>query len=278
MRRSLILILLFLVTGGCTLIPASLSQKTPTPTSTAAVIETSNSPAPIVNPTRTPVPTRVPQTWFDYSAEVIRDADRLEKTAELLSTYFVEVANFPFLIEDETFNTSIKETIIQFRQDAKALSTADTAVPTELVTAQRWFDKIGPEADTYAENLLAIFTYPIPDVEHRSRLAQQNIINVTEYLQNGFDVIENAISSLEMTVPDFRSPLNFPTDDSTGAISLASTPQFITGCDHSYPSICIPSDSPPLACEDISERRFAVIGSDPHEFDVDKNGLGCESD
>lgn len=48
-------------------------------------------------------------------------------------------------------------------------------------------------------------------------------------------------------------------------------------CDSSYPDVCIPLYPPDLNCGDISERGFRVTGSDPHKFDRDKDGIGCES-
>jgi micrococcal nuclease len=48
-------------------------------------------------------------------------------------------------------------------------------------------------------------------------------------------------------------------------------------CDPSYPGVCIPPYPPDLDCGEISERRFTVIGSDPHGFDGDNDGIGCES-
>jgi micrococcal nuclease len=48
-------------------------------------------------------------------------------------------------------------------------------------------------------------------------------------------------------------------------------------CDPSYPDICIPANSPDLDCPDIPNRRFKVIPPDPHRFDGDKDGIGCES-
>lgn len=50
-----------------------------------------------------------------------------------------------------------------------------------------------------------------------------------------------------------------------------------TNCDPSYPGVCIPPYPPDLDCGDISERRFNVVGSDPHGFDGDGDGIGCES-
>lgn len=48
-------------------------------------------------------------------------------------------------------------------------------------------------------------------------------------------------------------------------------------CDPSYPDVCIPPPPPDLNCGDISHRRFRVVGSDPHGFDGDNDGIGCES-
>ena len=48
-------------------------------------------------------------------------------------------------------------------------------------------------------------------------------------------------------------------------------------CDSSYPNVCIPPYPPDLDCPDIQYRRFEVRGSDPHGFDGDNDGIGCES-
>jgi hypothetical protein len=48
-------------------------------------------------------------------------------------------------------------------------------------------------------------------------------------------------------------------------------------CDPSYPTGCIPSPPPDLDCPDIRARDFVVRGSDPHGFDGDNDGIGCET-
>ena len=48
-------------------------------------------------------------------------------------------------------------------------------------------------------------------------------------------------------------------------------------CDPAYPTICIPSPPPDLDCGEIPYKNFKVAGSDPHRFDGDKDGIGCES-
>ena len=47
-------------------------------------------------------------------------------------------------------------------------------------------------------------------------------------------------------------------------------------CDDSYPDECIESPPPDLNCDDIPEKNFKVTGSDPHGFDADNDGIGCE--
>jgi micrococcal nuclease len=48
-------------------------------------------------------------------------------------------------------------------------------------------------------------------------------------------------------------------------------------CDPSYPDVCIPPPPPDLDCGDITARRFTVLPPDPHHFDGDHDGIGCES-
>lgn len=62
-----------------------------------------------------------------------------------------------------------------------------------------------------------------------------------------------------------------PADDTAGSGAAASS-----ACDRSYPDACIPSPPPDLDCGDVPHRRFRVEGPDPHRFDGDGDGLGCE--
>jgi micrococcal nuclease len=78
---------------------------------------------------------------------------------------------------------------------------------------------------------------------------------------------------------------NAPAPTPTPAFSIvplipqvpAPTPQTGAGCDPSYPSVCMPPYPPDLDCGDITFRRFAVVPPDPHGFDADGDGIGCES-
>jgi hypothetical protein len=48
-------------------------------------------------------------------------------------------------------------------------------------------------------------------------------------------------------------------------------------CDPSYPTVCIPPPPPDLDCKDIPYRNFKVLPPDPHHFDGDHDGVGCET-
>ncbi|MGZ6214240.1 MAG: HNH endonuclease family protein, partial [Candidatus Limnocylindria bacterium] len=49
-----------------------------------------------------------------------------------------------------------------------------------------------------------------------------------------------------------------------------------TACSPAYPTVCIPPPPPDLDCGQIPYRRFIVLAPDPHHFDGDGDGIGCE--
>jgi len=75
-------------------------------------------------------------------------------------------------------------------------------------------------------------------------------------------LVNNAPADLPVTASPVRTP---PTP---------TPPQW--NCDPSYPDVCIPPSPPDLDCGDISYRRFRVLSPDPHRFDGDFDGIGCE--
>lgn len=78
----------------------------------------------------------------------------------------------------------------------------------------------------------------------------------------------------EKWAQDFGCAISKPTTQST---TKPSTSQSSSNCDPSYPDFCIPSPPPDLDCKDIPQKRFKVLSPDPHRFDGDKDGIGCES-
>lgn len=55
-------------------------------------------------------------------------------------------------------------------------------------------------------------------------------------------------------------------------------PEEETSCDSSYPNLCIPPPPPILTCDDVEASNFEVQSPDTHEFDVDNDGIGCETE
>ncbi len=47
-------------------------------------------------------------------------------------------------------------------------------------------------------------------------------------------------------------------------------------CHQAYPEFCIPPPPPDLDCPDIGRHNFTVLPPDPHRFDLDRDGIGCE--
>jgi micrococcal nuclease len=41
--------------------------------------------------------------------------------------------------------------------------------------------------------------------------------------------------------------------------------------------VCIPPYPQDLDCDDISKKNFEVLPPDPHGFDREEDGIGCES-
>lgn len=71
----------------------------------------------------------------------------------------------------------------------------------------------------------------------------------------------------------------------TGRITPAVTFTRGPNCDPAYPTVCIPSPPPFLTCQDlivmygeehVEYTNFTVLPADPHGFDQNDNGIGCE--
>jgi micrococcal nuclease len=82
-------------------------------------------------------------------------------------------------------------------------------------------------------------------------------------------------SGLAKTYYAYCSASEFENQAWTGCSSPPPPPP--GNCDPSYPDVCIPPPPPDLDCKDIPYRNFRVLPPDPHHFDSDGDGIGCES-
>lgn len=62
-----------------------------------------------------------------------------------------------------------------------------------------------------------------------------------------------------------------------GVASPAPVTPGSAACDPSYPDVCVVPSPPDLDCGQIVQRNFRVVGTDPHRFDANRDGVGCES-
>jgi hypothetical protein len=83
-----------------------------------------------------------------------------------------------------------------------------------------------------------------------------------------------ASDSLEVTVEEREEPPMVLEQEQL----TEEMPEEETSCDSSYPNLCIPPPPPILACDDVEATNFEVQSPDPHGFDVDNDGIGCETE
>lgn len=130
-------------------------------------------------------------------------------------------------------------------------------------------------AEMVRQGFAQVATFP-PDVakEQEIRAAQQEAIGAGRGLWSEPapsatpDAAATATPAAKPIVPATATPATKPTEVPTAATQ---------NCDPSYPTLCIPPNAPDLDCGDISDKGFPVLPPDPHRFDRDKDGIGCES-
>lgn len=127
-------------------------------------------------------------------------------------------------------------------------------------------------AELVKQGYAVIATFP-PDVRHQDLFLklEREARETGRGLWAQSFINEPAPSSLPLT----NTPAPAPTD----MLSPTNVPQPTeqTNCDPAYPTVCIPPSPPDLDCGDIPYRNFTVLSPDPHRFDGDNDGVGCES-
>jgi hypothetical protein len=71
--------------------------------------------------------------------------------------------------------------------------------------------------------------------------------------------------------------MHFVSTSGGGGPTPTPTPPPGGNCDPAYPTVCIPPPPPDLDCSEIPYRNFKVLPPDPHNFDGNGNGVGCET-
>jgi len=88
-------------------------------------------------------------------------------------------------------------------------------------------------------------------------------------------------SSTTTTQTTATSPVTTTAPTTTAITSTTVSTTTTPTCAASYPDHCIPPPPPDLNCRDIPYTNFPVLWNvpnpDPHGFDRDRDGIGCES-
>lgn len=119
-------------------------------------------------------------------------------------------------------------------------------------------------AELVRQGYAQILTYP-PDVKYQELFAQLQ----REAREAGLGLWGGTVDA--SPVEPVQS-----TETAVFATPLATLPPSTT-CDPSYPTVCIPPEPPDLNCGDVPYQDFQVLEPDPHGFDRDNDGVGCES-
>jgi hypothetical protein len=115
-------------------------------------------------------------------------------------------------------------------------------------------------------------------IEFENGDAIPEIKNLIQALQEIRNTAESSINNFEECVsagnPIMESyPRQCRTVDGQHFVENIDEPS----CDPSYPDVCVTPYPVDLDCDEISYSNFRVTGSDPHGFDDDYDGIGCES-
>jgi len=144
---------------------------------------------------------------------------------------------------------------IDFEDDTPVKPKQIETKTSQPTLSQSTSTTINPNCDSSYPDL-CILPYP-PDLDCGE--IQFSNFRVIQPDPHGFDTDYDGIGC-EVGSPQSSNPVE-------------STPE----CDDSYPDVCITPYPPDLDCGEIGYSNFRVIGNDPHGFDRDNDGIGCES-
>ena len=188
------------------------------------------------------------------------------------------------VIDGDTVEASLRHSSVDIR--LLGVDTPETVHPTEPVEC------FGPEASAFTKLRLEGKRVRLEfDVERLDRydralayiwlkgrlfnrtLVRRGFATALIYLPN-----DKYAKQLERAEDRARAEQRGLWGECKGGLGDGSSGGGGTGkCDPSYPDVCIPPPPPDLDCADVEHRDFRVKGSDPHGFDGDGDGRGCET-
>ncbi len=151
----------------------------------------------------------------------------------------------------------------------------DLRIRLVLVDAPELYEAGGPEARNFLTNLCLESLALIDEDDFQIGADPFGRVLAVVYCAGANANAAMISSGHADTYYAFCSESEFGNEGWTGC----STPPFPPpgNCDPAYPDVCIPPPPPDLDCADISYRNFRVLPPDPHHFDGDGDGIGCET-
>ena len=120
---------------------------------------------------------------------------------------------------------------------------------------------------------------PVTAAENQSPQQQAYYEARIVALENTVNDLVRRVTALErggyVETPVYSAPAQAIVEPSAPA-AIQATQSTGPGCDPSYHDVCIAPYPPDLDCRDVVVRRFQVLPPDPHNFDGDHDGIGCE--
>ena len=261
------------VQARSTTAPTSLPTTTAAPTSTLAPTLTStalptNTSAPTLRPTTVPTSTQPPASLQGVTACIPPQEPQQATVTRIVDgdTIHVSLNGQDYTVRYIGMDTPEDTTKVEyFGPEATEANRALVAGKTVLLY------KDVSETDRYGRLLRFVVIPGDPPVFVNYELVRRGFANTTTYPPD--------VACAET----YRAAEAQARQEGVGLWGAQPAPTATTvqagggNCDPSYPDVCIAPPPPDLDCKDIPYRRFKVLPPDPHHFDSDHDGIGCES-
>ena len=221
---------------------------------------------PVVEPVATtaPAPTSTPAPAADeaersYAAAAQHLAEGYVEDLEELGELSLAVGDDPELLLDENWRFQMAARMVSISLRRDSVEALDP--PPRFAVAHSRF----MEAAALLDEAMDILSEGIDEIDgDKISRASMLVIEAGEIMRTATD---------ELVAP---TPAPASRSGSTLEITTLPAPQ-PDNCHPSYPDVCIPPPPPDLDCGDISHRGFRVLPPDPHGFDREGDGIGCEA-
>lgn len=203
-----------------------------------------------------------------------------------------QIAQVVRVVDGDTITVSIGEAVYTVRYIG--MDTPETVKPSSPV---EW---MGPEASAANETLVdgqeVILEKDVSETDRYGRLLRDVWLRSADgWLLVGLELVRLGYAQVSTYPPDVKYVDELlaaqreardagrelwgatPPPGSSPTVAASASGSVAPGCDPAYPTVCIPPPPPDLDCGQVSYRDFTVLPPDPHRFDGDHDGIGCES-